>query len=640
MFDVKTYGQAHPDLLANFNADPGYASLYGSLENYLLADAAANGSPEEKADIQGGQIVVPDGFAIQGPGSRDPAALNQGAQPLEQALLGRALPGLVNDMDQDANRRSLADQLAKQAIASTTAAGTQLGRTQGGHFDGQTYLNQNPDVAQEYQRQVAAGQTTLTADQFAEKHFLENGQREGRQPAYVQSAQLGQDFGNADRTTAANVGAANDAFKTNLGALNQAVTALQGNLSGQLGERAAALSQQIATLNGNLDTLDATQRKAITDQIAGLQTNLEQAVATQRQALTDQLSALGTTATAEAQSRRTALQQEIAGLTAAQAPLAAARNQAAQLQATAVNVGLQSTKDQLTADAAKAGYIGGSTAQDAALARATIGARGQAAQAVSAANLANAGDTRDIAVRGATGERTIADALTSANRDIGVLGANDNRTLTGSLATGRQTIANQGVNSNAGLTNQTATTRAAIGAQGANTTFADQVFGADQKRSLSDALAQGQLGLTTNLSQQTLAATQQGNAAKANYYDQDYSRSLAAALAASQLPANLFSSLTAGDTYANSGTNRALGTLNWWSTTPTAAPTAGGNAVTTNTTGNSISQLGAGLLGAAVNVGAANKWWTSPTTGTGTGTTGTGNTQNGGINPATGQPWG
>lgn len=531
--------------------------------------------------------------------------------PLEQGLLQTALPSLLTDINADAGRRTLADSLAAGATQGTQAAQTQLARTQGGGFDGRTYLAQNPDVAAAFEQSVA-NDPTLDLNTFAEQHFLQYGQREGRQPAYIQSAQLAQDFNNADQTAAANIAAANQAFQTNLGALTDATAAMQTNLSGNLAEKAAALQQQIATLTQNLDTLDATQRKALTDQIASMQGNLEQSVAMQRQALQDQVAALGTAATAEATARRAALQTEIAALNEAQAPLAEARMKAAELQATAVNVGLEQTRDQLTADQARAGYIGGSTFGDAALARATIGARSQAAQAVSGARVANAGDTREIATRGATGERSIADALAAANRDIAGLGATGNRSLTDTLATERRRIGDTGATGLASITNQTALSRAGIGAQGANQTFNDQVFGADQKRSLGDALAQGKFGLTNTLSGQTLAANQQGNAAKATYYDNDYNRNLTAALAQTQLPTNLTNTLTGLDNYAQSGLGRTLNTLGWWGTNSGAAPTPQATAVQADTTGNSISGLGSGLFGAALNYGNSNSWWQQP----------------------------
>lgn len=699
--DLVRYYQSHVGQLGSDAANQQFNSWTSQLEKEL---GIPGGNFDDPAS--GWATITPDVLdqfeTTGGDGSAGTLNTSGGGVPLEQGILQKILPGLVNDINADAGRRNLADTLSKATTDGASAANAQLARTQGGRFDGTTYFNQNPDVAAEYQRQGGQAGTKMSPDQFAEKHYLEFGQREGRKPVYIQSAQLAADFNNADRTVTANINAANQATATTLAALGQATTQLQQNLQGNLAAKAAALQQNLAALNANLDTLDATQRANLAQQIATQQKDLEQSIATQRQALQDQMAALSTNAstqntaqkaalqdeiaalgtanTAEAQARRAALQQqlatidqgisdsssaqmaalqkEIAGLTAAQEPLNAARLAAADLQATAVNVGLEHTKDQLTADAAKAGFVGGSTVQDAALARATIGARGEAARAMGGARLANAADTRDIGVRGATGERTIADtiaaqrlanttgganagygvatdeahnaagiaargatgqrtiadALAAAQRDISDQGATGQAALTGAQARGTQSLSDTQAAGLAGIGNQTALSRAGIGAYGANTTYGNATTGADQARTINDALAQGQFGLTATNAQQQLAAQQQGAAAKATYWDADWNRSLAAALAPASIAASTASGLTALDNYANSGLGRALNTLNWWSTPTTPAPAPGAITTTPSTTGNATSNLGAGLLSAGLNLGQANNWWSKPAT--------------------------
>jgi hypothetical protein len=606
------------DLAGYIESVVGWFSDFGS----QVADRLDQFGPEMALINAMGYDVNPQAIPAGAPGSTQ-ASLNTtgGGVPLEQGLLQTVVPGLVADVNADAGRRTLADNLANTAVQGSQGATDILQRTQGGHFDGATYFRNNPDVAAAFESQRAAN-PNVTADQFAEQHYLNNGQREGRQPAYVQSAQLAQDFNNANTTVAANIAAANQAAQTNLAALATANAAMQQNLTGDLAARAAALQQQIASLTQNLEQLDATQRQALTTQVASMQADLEQAINTQRQALTEQITALGAAATTEAQARRSSLQRELDGLTAAQVPLAEARNKAAELQATAVNVGLERTRDQMTAEAARAGFVGGSTVQDAALARATIDARQRAAEATSGARVANANDTREIAVRGATGERSIADALAAAQRDITGQGATGNAALTGALAQGRQQIGNFNSSGVAGITNNTAMARAGIGAMGANQTFQDQVFGSSQQRALADALAQGNLAITSNQANQTQLAQNQGAAARATYYDNDYNRSLNAAMGLTAIPANLTSTLTGLDNYANSGLNRTLGTLNWWSTNSGAAPTPGYTPVQPGNTGNDLSNLGTGLFRLGTSVGAANNWWQSPVSPPRTTTTG------------------
>lgn len=618
--NLAAYLTARSDLANNFNNDPQYRERYGTLENYAKADFEANKQGNQTFSKEWYDQFYTAGTpaVLTAPNSPTPnISMDVGTQiPLEQGLLGRALPSLIGDVDRDAERRTIADQLAQQALAGTNAATGILGRTQGGGFDGAAYFAANPDVAAAYQNQ--ANGVVQTPDQFAEAHYLNTGQREGRQPMYRQSAQLAQDFANADRTVAANTGEINQAIQTQLTALSDATTAMQQNLTGDLAQRAAALQQQIAALTQNLDQLDATQRKALTEQIAAMQANLEESVATQRIALQQQIQALQGAVGTQAEAQRAALTQELQALTTAQAPMAEARLRAAELQATAVNVGLERTKDQLVADAARSGFVGGSTVQNAALARATVDARQRAAEGVGAAQLANAVDFRDIGVRGATGERTIAEALAEAQRQITSQGATGEAALTTAGALGRQQIKDSGATGVAGITNQTGLSRAQLGAQGANTTFNDQVFGADQKRALADALAQGGYGLKSAGAQATLAAQQAGNAAKATYYDNDYARSLSAALAVPSLVSNTASTLTGLDNYAQSGLGRTQGLLNWWATNPSTAPTPGSVAVQPDTSGNAWANLGAGLVGTAGNIAAANNWWknNTPTTTT------------------------
>lgn len=617
-FSVTQYLQAHPDILQNFLNDPGYASFYGSLAKYAIADAQSHGTPTEQQAIQSGSLAADasqdDNTLLPALGYVQQGGDTTGSQPIEQNLLTQALPTIQHEISDDAPRRVIADQLSGQVAGAATAANDLLAQTQGGHFDGATYFANYPDVAAAYQQQGGQAGTGMTVDQYAQQHYLTNGQREGRTPTYVQDPKLAQDFANADTTTKANIDASNAQLQTNLGALTTATTALQGNLTGDLAAKAAALNTQIASLNDNLATLDASQKAALTQQIATQQADLEQSITTQRQALQDQITALGNAADAQSQAKLASLQTEIAGLNAAQAPLNAARSAAANMQATAVNTGLQRTQDQLTAQNALAGYVGGSTGQDAALARATIDARQQAAQAIGSANTANASDTRDIGVQGAAGQKSIADALADAQAGIAAQGATGNAALTTNLATGRQALGDTGAGALASITANTAASKAGIGALGANTTYANTAAGADQSKSIADALAQGTYGLTSTNAANTLASQQAGNAAKATYYDNDYARSLAAASAVPTIAANTTSALTGLAGLGSAGLNSALNTLNWWSTNTAPAPTPGAIATTPSTAGNSLSTLGTGLTSAALSAAGKNNWWTTPTT--------------------------
>lgn len=814
-FDVTAYLKQHPEIAENYASGTTpdgktYQQVYGSLANYAATNALRNGGPDLAAAIRANNFVLPSGTTasldangnvnfsggtglsdntlMAGLGYESQGGTNTPSTPLEQQILSTSLPEIQNEILGDTNRRSIADNLANQTLAGASAANAQLQRTQGGHFDGTTYFQKYPDVAAAYQAAGGQSGTGKTVDQYAEQHYLTNGQKEGRSPYYVQSSQLAQDFNNANQTTAANIAASADATKSQLQALSQAttqmqqnltgdlatkasalqqqitslqqnagnldaaqraallqqiqtqqqdlvqsvsaqkqaadtaagtlrtaastnaqnqlsnlaqsVTQLQANLSGESATKAAALSAQLASLNQNLDTLDASQRAALTQQITTQIQDLHDSIGTQRQALQDQITALGTAADAQSQAKLASLNQEIQGLTAAQAPLNAARLAAADMQATAVNTGLESTKDQLTAQSALAGYYGGSTGQDAALARATISARQNAAQAVGGAQTANATDTRDIGIQGAAGQKTIADALADAHNQIAGQAATGTAGLTVGQALGTEQLKDTQATGLSGIASNTALSRAGIGAQGANTTFADALnaaaqnrsindnaattaqkikdalsaqgfqidstqtaqiqnlsnqlasgqqnlgdtqaaglagiatntaqslsnignlgatttygnvaAGADQSRTIADALAQGNYGINAGNAAQTLAAQQAGNAAKATYYDNNYNRSLAAALAPASIASSTAGALTGLDQYATSGLNGALNTLNWWSTNTGTPPTPGAIATQPSTQGNSLSNLGSGLLSAGIGIGNANNWWQTP----------------------------
>jgi len=138
------------------------------------------------------------------------------------------------------------------------------------------------------------------------------------------------------------------------------------------------------------------------------------------------------TADAAAVSKTAALDQALAKLTAAQQPLSDARLADAEGQVTAVNLGLERTLDQLDADRAQQGYVGGSTGDINAATRATVDARQRGANAVGAARVANATDTRDIGGFGANQGYSIAGALADQRQQL--TNADYGRTLQAALS--------------------------------------------------------------------------------------------------------------------------------------------------------------------------------------------------------------
>lgn len=474
--------------------------------------------------------------------------------PLEQGLLQQILPSLVGDIEGDAGRRALVNTLTGQATEDYNLARNAL----------------SPE---------------------------ENARR------------LAEEYAMADQTSGALSASAAQAANEQLAALQASVEAMKGNLTGDLAARAQALQDQIASFTANLNTFDATQKAALAEQIAANQQNLEASIASQQQNLQTEIDSLRGAADAQSVARKAALQQEIDGLTAAQAPMAQARLDSANALTTAVNLGLESTNDRLTAERARQGYLGSSSFSDAALARAAIGARQQGAQAMGTAREANAGDLRSIQSRAATEGRSLADEL--ANNYLSIAGreAGGKRSLADILAEGTRSIGDTGAAGTAAIKAGTGQGLMNINNAGATQKYQDSVMGSDRLRQLLDELAKGQGSIGGTLAQQQQQARDAGTTARQGYFDNAYTRGQGGILSRANLGSNLANTLTGLEGYGSTGTNRALNTLNWWNTNTGAAPTPGYTPVSADTSGNDIAGLGAGLLGSAINVGNANNWW-------------------------------
>jgi hypothetical protein len=490
-----------------------------------------------------------------------------GGQPLEQALLNQVLPGVIGQVEGDVVRQAEVDRLT--------------GETTVGFNDLRSVLDRS----------------AITTDPTT------------GQPT---SANLDAQRVNADTTSAAITAAAQEAAQSQLAALQTSVAQVQGNLSGALAERAAALQQAIGAYSQNLTTLDSAQRAALADQIAAQQQNLEASVATQRQALEQEVASLQGNASAAAQARRAAAEQQLATLRAAQAPLNDARLRAGEALATAVNLGLQSTQDQLRAEAAREGFVGGSTMQDAALGRAAIGARQDAAQATGQARVANATDSRDIEARGAERLYSIEDVLAGETQRARDYGASTGARLTAGAAEGLRAINDAGAVGSRTIADTTATNRANLGNYDAGTTYADTIGGVDANLNLKNALATGTYDIATALAGQKQNAATQGAVAKAGYFDQLYPNAINAAQITAGLPSAEAAAKTSLIPYGTAGTNNALNLLSWWNSAATP-PTS--TAVTTapSQTGNQIGALGANLVGAGFQVANSQDWWKKPT---------------------------
>lgn len=466
-------------------------------------------------------------WASSNPGDPNSAALTRWAQrgqqvvsappgtPIEQGILQTVLPGLINQITGDQGRQGQVTNWTNQTNAAFGNLAGVLGNA-AMTFNGAEYLRQNPDVAAAY----ASDGAGMNVDDYAKRHYETYGRSEGRAPVFT-----------------------SDVNRSQIGALNAATSTMTN---------AAAVAAAAKT--GALGQLTAAQL-----------TNLDQSLATQRAALTQEVQQLQGNASAAAAARRAALEQQIIELTAAQAPVSDARLRAAETEATGINIGLEGTRDQLRADAAREGFIGGSTMQDAALARAAIGARQDSARTMGGARVMNATDTRNIGNFGAGQRYSITDVLAGEMQRVGNYGATGQATLTGR--------------------------------------------GAEIGRGIRDTGAQGQFSISGALADQNQSLTNANAAARVAYNDQLFPQAVNSAQLLTQLPGANASANAALIPYGTAGTNNALNTLNWWATNNGTPPTT--TAVTTapSTMGNSVAGLGAGLVGSAFQLGQANQWW-------------------------------
>lgn len=665
-FDPNAYLASRPDLTANYNSDPGYAQLYGSIQNYALADATANGAPAVQQAIQAGQINVPQGMILGSPNaqgvpqlaSASSVALNASGTPLEQALLQQTLPSVESQIGQTANYTTEANNLLAQNQAAYTNLGNVL--AQGAEVpDVNTFFSQNPAAASAFAATggVVPGQNNgqaMTAAQFAQYYATANNLQlpvtsplQQQQDSAVNTAvgtatgavnaATGTESGAATTAAAQQTAAAQANANSNLTSLSQAVASMQGSLTGELGAQAAALAQNLQTLQSNIGTFGSAESQALTTQINQQLQDLQTAISQQQSALQTQAQTLQGATDSESQQQLASVNTELQSLNAAEAPVAAATTAAAQAQVTAVNIGLAQQNNQIQAQSALQGFVGGSTMTNNAEENAAIAAQQQGAADVGQANVTNAENYQAIADQGAQQSNAIQQAIAGQTYTNTANTAAGQDALANALAQGQQNLNDTGAAGQAAIQAAVAGQQESASNTDANTAYANTVAGLQAQNTLANQLAEGTANIqsteagqnqtiantaaqqqqqatdtgATNLLgvQETGAAQTESNALNA------YNQSLQSALGAASIPANEATAIPGLANVANTGTNNALSTLNWWAS-PATASTPGALATTPATTGTALSTLGSGLLGSAITAGNANNWWQSPAANT------------------------
>jgi hypothetical protein len=485
---------SRPDQREAFSRDYG-----GDMKAWLTSVQdwwSANGhTVADKIDQYGPETKLLDtlGFTV------NPEALPTlgagGSEPLEKALFEKILQDYIGpDLAGDPGRQAEAAKIVAELNRSLDGALKVNDEVLNGTFDANDYLQRYPDVAAWAQQSVASGGHPDLAS-AAKAHYDQFGKAEGREAKIV--TRLDQEYAMADDAAARLRASSAEAATARIAALDQRKVEMTAALDRMSADRSGALDAQTAQLREGLAVLETE--------------------------------------------RRAALQE-----------LTAARINAAEGQVTGINQGLEFERDRITAQQAKQGFIGGSAQQDAAMTRATVGARQGAAEVMGNAKVANATDSRNLG-----------DAIAGTRFNI---------------------------------TGNDATTRYGIADETARGRF-----------SLDDSTSAARVGVENQRASEAQSAADTGTKMRVGYFDNDFGRRLQAALLPATLASQRISLIDLPGQVGQSGLNRSLNTLNWFGTSA-APPLSNPSSTTASQVGSDIAALGAGLTKSAFNVGNQIGW--------------------------------
>lgn len=477
------------------------------------------------------------GFEIQG-----------GTQPVEQDLLNRVLSDYVYpSLEQDKKNTVTTNNIVDTANRSLDDAVKLNQPFVNSGFSSAAYLNQfAPDkqaaLKTTFQDLIDKG-IASNADDAARYYYDNTGKAQGDKPGII--GQLGAEFGNADDVQAQLAASAQTEAAARLKALDAQKAQMTAALDANLQTRMAAIDASTGQLKAGSTALDAKKVQDLDAATAQLRAGLSQ-LETER--------------------------------TASLATLNDTRLAAAQGQVTAVNQGLERTKDQLAATSAARGFVGNSSMDDANLARAVIGARQDAANVVGGARVVNATDSRNLA-----------DAVSGQRYDI-----------TSGDATQRQGIGDTGAQRMYDIT---------AGDAGARLGTSTDV--ANNRLSLEGQDATARTGATYDLASGIRSAADKGTAMKSSYFDANAPRSIGAALVPAQVATSKINLLGQAGALSNAGLTRSLANLGWFTNGATPLPSGAYNAQPVQYS-NDLGGLGAGIFAGAASYGNANQWWQTP----------------------------
>ncbi len=410
---------------------------------------------------------------------------------------------LLPSIEQDRIDRERAGVITGDVDRSIDAALAANREITEGRMNTDQYLKQNPDVAAWAAEAVANG-AYPDLDTAAKAHYASFGKNEGRPVFYI--PRLQDEYKQTQTTVGELTKSAENAAAARLEALDQRKLEMTTALERMSADRSGSLDKETAQLREALGVLETERR-------------------------------------------------------AAQKGLSDARVRAANAEVTGINQALEGERDRIAARTAAQGFIGGSTMEDSALARAAISARQGAAQTMGGARILNATDDRSIG---------------------------------NEIAQGRF-----------GITGRDATERRGIGDQLATGRF-----------NLADALSQGRVGIADTKAGDIKTAENLGTTTRAGYFDNDFTRRMQAATNPITLNKSRLDLLGVPGAAGSANINRALNQLNWIVPNSGPAPVATPTMTTSDQTGAGWGALGAGTAGAGFSL--LNAYLNKPTTPTST----------------------
>lgn len=565
--------------------------------------------------------------------------------PLEQELLNKVYAQGTADMAGNAARQAQAqaviDQNNKDLNATRTLNDSLLAKTS----NWSKYVTDNPDISAYFnssafetlpdgtKKELGTGRVYASVEDYAKAHYEAFGDN-GRPKLETSTQRLADEYANTNNYVTSLTNAATQAASDSKAALAQQYGAKTAALDAEGVAKGDALTKYNLDALNAINTLESEKRALIAQNGQEIDAAIKARNNERIAAIDAQTAQLGQAITTLDSSRNSALDTQAAAqgqaldsysasLLQALDPVATERLNSARVLASSINQGAETAKDNLVAQQAAQGYVGGSSMDTAAIARAGLDARQQAAQAMGNARFTNATDKQGVANTVSKERFSLDNATAQDRRGIADSTSQARFDLSSSDAGLRKGAADEAGTARFDLASGLADKRLAVGNEGATSraTLATDTAGA--RKALADYLATGKTGLTnanadsafaigTQLATDKKDAATQGANLKQSYFDNDLTRQLSAATTNAQLGQLQLSNIGKAEQIGWGGTDRMLDRLNWFSTSATPT-TATATTTQADETGSLWAGIGSGLLSGGMSLAAANMKNKTPT---------------------------